>query len=52
MRRRQIYAERAGETPPVAVFNPAPVALPRGCCRKCGKYIGRGVRFHEKACRG
>ncbi len=23
-----------------------------GRCRKCGKHIGRGVRFHEKACKG
>ena len=27
-----------------------PVA--KGHCRKCGKHIGRGVRFHEKACKG
>ena len=24
----------------------------RGHCSKCGKKIGKGVHFHEKACRG
>lgn len=25
---------------------------PKGTCRKCGKHIGRGIAFHERACRG
>lgn len=29
-----------------------PPTLPKGCCRVCGKQIGRGVRFHEKRCEG
>lgn len=24
----------------------------RGVCKKCNKHIGRGVRFHERGCRG
>jgi hypothetical protein len=23
----------------------------KGCCRHCSKKIGRGLRFHEKACK-
>lgn len=24
----------------------------KGQCAKCGKHIGKGVKFHEKTCRG
>lgn len=29
---------------------PLPV-LQKGCCKHCGKKIGRGLHFHEKACK-
>lgn len=29
-----------------------PVPVAKGECPKCGKYIGRGVHFHLKACNG
>ena len=28
-----------------------PPVTPKGTCPKCGKYIGRGVAFHVKACK-
>lgn len=29
-----------------------PITAPveNGCCKHCGKKIGRGLHFHEKAC--
>lgn len=41
--------------------DPAPVvkasAIPtqpaaKGCCIHCGKRVGRGLHFHQKACKG
>lgn len=29
-----------------------PLVVAKGHCKKCGKHIGRGVVFHEKACNG
>ena len=68
MRRRQINQLRAaGALPPVEGYlRPAwerqqatvdapeiqPAAVDPGTCRKCGARIGRGVRFHERACNG
>lgn len=51
MRRRQSYAEKPPEAPPVNVI-PAPPNLERGMCPKCRKIIGRGLHFHVKACNG
>lgn len=43
-----IYAQQAAEQEkPESVK-----AVPKGHCRKCGKYIGRGVYFHERKCTG
>lgn len=28
----------------------APDIPTKGCCKHCGKRIGRGLRFHERAC--
>jgi hypothetical protein len=39
-----VKADYAGAT---VTFVPA-----KGCCKKCGKHIGRGLHFHTKACRG
>lgn len=25
--------------------------IKKGCCKHCGKKIGRGLHFHEKACK-
>lgn len=68
MRRRQINQMRAaGLLPPVSAYlRPAweaaqatvdapeilPAPVDPGCCKKCGRHIGRGVRFHERACNG
>jgi len=24
----------------------------KGCCKHCGKHVGKGLHFHEKACKG
>jgi hypothetical protein len=29
----------------------SPKPVEKGCCKHCGKKIGRGLRFHEKACK-
>lgn len=64
MRRRQIYQLRAaGVLPPVIAFEreawerervtvDAPVQSDPGTCSKCGRKIGRGVKFHERVCVG
>ena len=31
---------------------PEKIPVKKGHCPKCGKYIGRGVHFHAKACHG
>jgi hypothetical protein len=28
-----------------------PKPVEKGCCKHCGQKIGRGLRFHEKACK-
>ena len=34
-------------------FDDPPKQKPKpGNCSKCGKHIGRGVRTHEKSCKG
>ncbi len=25
--------------------------IPKGCCKYCGKRIGKGIYFHEKTCK-
>ena len=54
MRRRQIWAAMASpeEWPKVIPFPPPKVELGRGHCKKCGRYIGKGIAFHTKACKG
>ena len=39
---------------PEPLAEPVPVvAEPRkGVCRHCGAHVGRGIRWHEKKCRG
>lgn len=44
---REIAERRARE---IAKY--AEPEKPKGVCSKCGKYIGRGLHFHEKACKG
>jgi len=36
--------------PPQAKTAHPPAPTPKGCCKHCGKKIGRGLHFHEKAC--
>lgn len=36
---------------------PEPIPEPtkpivKGCCKHCGKMIGRGLHLHEKSCKG
>lgn len=26
--------------------------IEKGCCKHCGKKVGRGLHFHEKSCGG
>jgi hypothetical protein len=56
-RRRVAYAERGPQPapePPVAVWAEPdkPAWTPPGCCPKCGKHIGRGMRGHAVNCDG
>lgn len=50
MRRRQKYAElqKPDDRETTQVLS-EPI---KGQCPKCLKIIGRGLHFHEKACRG
>lgn len=36
--------------PEKAKTEPLPTLVKKGCCKHCGKAIGRGLHFHEKAC--
>jgi len=36
--------------PAKAKKQPLPV-IEKGCCKHCGKKIGRGLQFHEKVCK-
>ena len=51
MRRRSIIAARSAGAAEVPVDEPAK-EIPKGVCRFCQKYIGRGLHFHEKKCGG
>lgn len=42
-----ILWEAGYDLPPTT---PKPQPREKGTCRHCGKKIGRGVHFHEKAC--
>ncbi len=56
MRRRlqEIMRQQDQDTytglPPMKMLEPIK-SVPKGYCSKCGKHIGRGVHFHEKACK-
>lgn len=60
---RQLEAERNGLNQRIAALKrelarmecvtvTPPVRRTPGHCLVCGKHIGRGLHFHEKACRG
>lgn len=36
--------------PPRAKTITIPAPVKKGCCKHCGKTIGRGLHFHERAC--
>lgn len=44
--------EELAETPAQRKTRLAKSKIAKGVCSKCGKHIGRGLHFHEKACQG
>jgi hypothetical protein len=43
--------QKAALLSPPAVSPPAEITAQKGHCRHCGKKIGRGLHFHERACK-
>lgn len=55
MRRRKINAGQSGpqwlDYGNAEVAQTVPVTqAPKGVCRHCGEYVGRGLHFHERSC--
>lgn len=42
--------QKAVLVPPSVASPKTEIITPKGHCRHCGKKIGRGLHFHERAC--